>query len=203
MERKDIPEQDRWNLEKMYPDKEHWDRDFAEAEKLMEVLPQYPGTVTDSPERLYEYLQLDQKLSMKLDKLYVYAKMKLDEDNRQNIYQAMQDKAMALSVKAAEQTAFFTPEILAKGSEVIERLIDSYEPLKDYRRMFQNMLRFEPHTLNQREESILAMSGEMSETAQAAFTMFNEADLKFPEIQGADGIPVRINHANFIRLMES
>lgn len=203
MERKDIPEKDRWNLEKMYPDKEHWDKDFAEAEKLMEVLPQYPGTVTDSPERLYEYLQLDQKLSMKLDKLYVYAKMKLDEDNRQNIYQAMQDKAMSLSVKAAEQTAFFVPEILAQGSGVIEGLIDRYEPLKDYRRMFQNMLRFEPHTLNQREEAILAMSGEMAETAQSAFTMFNEADLKFPEIQGADGRPVCINHANFIRLMES
>ncbi|MEE0776622.1 MAG: oligoendopeptidase F, partial [Bacillota bacterium] len=113
------------------------------------------------------------------------------------------DKAMALSVKAAEQTSFFTPEILAKGSEFMEQLIDSYEPLRPYRRMFQDMLRFEPHILNQREEAILAMSGEMSETAQAAFTMFNEADLKFPEIEGADGKPVKINHANFIRLMES
>ena len=115
MERKDIPEQDRWNLEKMYPDKEHWDRDFAEAEKLMEVLPQYPGTVTDSPERLYEYLQLDQKLSMKLDKLYVYAKMKLDEDNRQNIYQAMQDKAIGSFGESGGTDGIFTPEIWPKA----------------------------------------------------------------------------------------
>ncbi|MEE0776456.1 MAG: oligoendopeptidase F, partial [Bacillota bacterium] len=91
MERNEIPEKDRWNLEKMYLDRAAWDKDFEEAAKLMEELPQYPGTVTDSAERLYEYLQLDQKLGMKLDKLFVYAKMKLDEDNRQNVYQAMQD----------------------------------------------------------------------------------------------------------------
>ena len=47
------------------------------------------------------------------------------------------------------------------------------------------------------------MTGEMAESPQNTFTMFNEADLKFPEIKDEDGDTVRITHGNFIRLMES
>ena len=203
IERKDIPAEERWDLERIYKDTEAWEGDFRAAETELKQIAEAEGHLTDSGETLYKYLKDSESLELKLDDLYVYAKMKLDEDNRVNRYQAMRDRAMGLMVKASEATAFFTPEILAAGEEKINGLIASYEPLKAYHRTFKDLLRFAPHTLNKEAEALLAMTGEMAESPQNTFTMFNEADLKFPEIKDEDGEMIRISHGNFIRLMES
>ncbi|MEG2405991.1 MAG: oligoendopeptidase F [Clostridiales bacterium] len=203
LERKEIPTEEQWDLSKIYKSTEEWEKDIAVVEKYLKEIPQYMGTLTQSGKRLYDFLQLDEKISRKLDTLYVYAKMKLDEDNRLNIYQAMENKAMSLTVKAAEAGAFFGPEIMAAGEEKIKALIQEYAPLEDYRIVFEHLLRYKPHTLTQKEEELLAMSGDMAESPQNTFTMFNEADLKFPEITLADGEKLQITHGNFIKLMES
>lgn len=201
--RAEIPENDRWDLEKIYEDIDAWEKDFAAAAAQAEEIPTYQGKLTQSAETLYGYLKANETLELALDDLYVYAKMKLDEDNRINRYQGLRDRAMALMVKASEKASFFVPEVLAAGEEKIKALIASYEPLQPYTRVFEDLLRFAPHTLSPREEEILAMTGEMAESAQNAFTMFNEADLQFPEITDEDGEKLRISHGNFIKLMES
>lgn len=202
-ERNDIPAAERWDLERIYKDAEAWEVDFRAAAAELEKIPAFEGRLTENAETLYDYLKTMESLELKLDDLYVYAKMKLDEDNRINRYQGMRDRAMALMVKASETTAFFTPEILAAGDEKINALIENSEDLKVYDRMFRDLLRFAPHTLNKEAEGILAMTGEMAESPQNTFTMFNEADLTFPEIRDEDGDTVKISHGNFIRLMES
>ena len=162
IERKDIPAEERWDLERIYKDTEAWEEDFRAAETELKKIAEAEGHLTDSGETLYKYLKDSESLELKLDDLYVYAKMKLDEDNRVNRYQAMRDRAMGLMVKASEATAFFTPEILAAGEEKINGLIASYEPLKAYHRTFKDLLRFAPHTLNKEAEALLAMTGEMA-----------------------------------------
>ena len=201
--RTEIPAQDRWDLEKIYKDSEAWEGDFTAAAAELDRIRAFQGKLGESGETLHAYLRAAESLELKLDDLFVYAKMKLDEDNRVNSYQGLRDRAMALMVKASEKTAFFTPEVLALGEDKIKALIASHEPLKAYERFFEELLRFKPHTLSPREEEMLAMTGEMAESAQNAFSMFNEADLKFPEIKDEDGETLRVSHGNFIKLMES
>ncbi len=201
-QRKDIPQAEKWDLSKIYPDNEAWQKDLNQAEKLIPEYQQYKGEVTKSAEKLWAFLKLDEKINRKLETLYVYAKMKQDEDNRENIYQAMADKAMMLSVKAAEASAFFTPEITEAGTEKINELMAAETKLTEYAVLFENILRFKPHTLSVTEEKLLAMSGDMAESPQTIFTMFNEADLTFPEITLANGETTPITHGNYIKLME-
>ena len=202
-ERKDIPASERWDLERIYKNTEGWEEDFRAAAEELKAIPDYEGHLTESADTLLSYLKATESLELKLDDLYVYAKMKLDEDNRINRYQGMRDRAMALMVKASEATAFFTPEILKAGEERINELLAEKEELKGYDRVFRDMLRYAPHTLSKEQEELLAMTGEMAESAQNTFTMFNEADLKFPVIHDEDGDDITISHGNFIRLMES
>ena len=203
MERSAIPEAERWNLERIYENTEAWETDFKAAAAEMENILAFRGRLTETAETLYDFIKLTESAELKLDDLYVYAKMKLDEDNRVNRYQGMRDRAMALMVKYSEATAFFNPEILDAGKETVQRLMEEYAPLREYKRVFDDLLRYAPHTLTKKEEALLAMSGEMAEAPQNVFTMFNEADLKFPEIKDEDGDTVAITHGNFIRLMES
>jgi oligoendopeptidase F len=202
-QRDEIPAAERWDLEKIYPTAEDWEKDFADAREELTAIGGFRGKLTESGETLCRYLEISEALELKLDDLFVYAKMKLDEDNRVNTYQGMRDRAMALMVKASEETAFFTPEILAAGKEKVMALVRGYEPLRLYERMFKDLLRYAPHTLSKEEEALLAQAGEMAESAQNAFTMLNEADLRFPAIRDEEGESVTISHANFIRLLES
>ncbi|MDO4541508.1 MAG: oligoendopeptidase F [Bacillota bacterium] len=202
LERSEIPEKDKWDLSKIYVDDEAWNRDLEDVQSLLSQYSQYPGRVAESGEVLYQYLQLDEKVSRKLDTLYVYAKMKQDEDNRKNIYQAMADKAMMVTVKASEASSFFTPEIMAAGEERIKALMAEYPKLGEYDILFEHLLRFQAHTLSAAEEKLLAMSGDMAESPQATFTMFNEADITFPEVTLGSGEAVAITHGNYIKLME-
>lgn len=202
LERQNIPDKDKWDLSKIYPSDAAWEEDLKAADALIPQYKQYQGRLCETGTTLYEFLELDEKISRKLDTLYVYAKMKQDEDNRQNRYQAMADKAMMVTVKASEASAFFTPEVIAQGEEKINKLMTEYPKLKEYNILFEHLLRFKPHTLSPQEEKLLAMSGDMAESPQATFTMFNEADLKFPEITLTNGETTPITHGNYIKLME-
>ena len=203
IERKDIPAEERWDLERIYKDSEAWEADFNAAAEEIKLIPAFENHLTDSADTLLRFLKTTESLELKLDDLYVYAKMKLDEDNRINRYQGMRDRAMALMVKASEAMAFYTPEILAAGEDRINELLAQSDALKGYERAYRDILRYAPHTLSKEQEELLAMSGEMAENAQNTFTMFNEADLKFPTIKDEDGDDITITHGNFIRLMES
>lgn len=202
-ERKNIPAAERWDLERIYKNVEAWEGDFNAAAEAVKSIPTFQGHLTESSAKLLDYLKTTEALELKLDDLYVYAKMKLDEDNRINQYQGMRDRAMALMVKASEAMSFYTPEILAAGENRINELLAENDGLKEYSRVFSDILRYAPHTLNKEEEALLAMTGEMAESSSNTFTSFNEADLKFPTIQDEDGESIAITHGNFIRLMEA
>lgn len=202
-ERKNIPAAERWDLERIYKDTEAWEGDFNAAAEAVTAVSDFRGHLTESATTLLNYLKTTEALELKLDDLYVYAKMKLDEDNRINRYQGMRDRTMALMVKASEAMSFYTPEILAAGESRINELLTENNELKEYERVFRDILRYAPHTLNQEQEALLAMTGEMAESSSNTFTSFNEADLKFPTIRDEDGEDIAITHGNFIRLMES
>ena len=59
-------------------------------------------------------------------------------------------------------------------------------------------MRQKAHTLSAAEENILAQCGEMAAAPENIFSMFNNADIKFPYITDVEGNKIRITHGNFI-----
>ena len=71
------------------------------------------------------------------------------------------------------------------------------ECLSPYRLVLERINRFRKHTLSQPEENLLAMQGEMAQTANKAFRQLNDADLKFGEVVNEKGIAVELTNASF------
>ncbi len=203
LDRKEVPQLYRWDLTKIYADLDGWEKDFSLAAAEIERMRSFQGRLGASGATLLAAFQCQESVSRKLDKLFVYAKMKLDEDNRVNRYQGLRDRAQSLGVSAGEALAFFQPELLAIPEERLEEIVASEPGLDVYRRVLADVRRFKPHTLERKEEELLAMTGEIGDSPQNTFSLLNHADLVFPEISGADGEPVRITHGNYIHLMES
>jgi oligoendopeptidase F len=129
--------------------------------------------------------------------------MRRDEDNTNATYQAMTDKAMALWVKVDSAKAFVVPEILSIPDETIHRFLSEHEQLKVYQFAIQELLRQKRHVLSAEQEMLLAMAGEIAHAPQQIFTMFNNADMKFPTIKDEDGNDVELTHGRYIQLLES
>ncbi|RMD78155.1 MAG: oligoendopeptidase F, partial [Lentisphaerae bacterium] len=98
--------------------------------------------------------------------------------------------------------AWIRPEILSLPDAVLEKAIADPQ-LHPFRRKLQISLRDKPHTLDQEQEALLAQASEPLNTPVQAFSLLNNADLRFPEVHDENGEKVQLTHGNFIRFLES
>lgn len=201
--RNEIPVSDTWNLEDLLPGREAWEELYQKTNKRLEGYEAFAGRLGDSAGELYNCLAFDDDLSRDIELLYVYSRMALDQDTRDKTYQEMFGRAQGLSNLASEKSAFITPEILALPKERIWGFLDEHEPLKQYRRVIEQILYKQPHVLSKAMEELLAGSYEATQGAAQIFSMFNNADVRFPAITDHKGKEVPVTHGSFISLMEN
>jgi oligoendopeptidase F len=132
---------------------------FAAVQKDIAEFPKLSGTLGKSPESLLFALKRESEISLALERLYVYAHMRRDEDNAVPKYQGMTDRAMQQGVAFGAAASFFTPEVLEIDPATLRKWIDG-DVLKKYRRVLNNVERARPHTLTRDEEKLLALAGE-------------------------------------------
>lgn len=202
-QRDEIAEEFRWNLDTMYATAAEWERDFQLAGGLISDLAAVEGQLGESAESLLAALQLSDLLSRKISMLYVYARMRRDEDNRRSMYQELFARAEGLMTEAGRVSAFMTPEILQIDETRLQAFLESSAELSVYRHFFAEILRQKAHILSREEERLLAMSAEMAMSIGNTFTMLNNADMKFPVIRGEQGEEIEITKGRYPGLMES
>ena len=154
-QRCDIPEEDKWAVEDIYPSDEAWEAEAATIEEEKALLMTYAGHLAESGEKLFAYLSDMERVDEKLNKLAGYSMRRADEDTRVAAYQAMVGKFMGMAVGLGAATSFETPEIMAISDETMDRFYAECPKLERYRRYLTNMRRRRAHTLSAEEERLL------------------------------------------------
>jgi oligoendopeptidase F len=203
LERKDIPNEKKWDIESMFADFSEWEKSYNNAKEMAKNFESYKEKVVSSSENLYNVLNDMGDLYRITEHLYSYAHMKLDEDTREGNSQALSDKGLGLYVEVGEKTSYVVPEILTLDLATLEKYYEEKPELKLYKKHIDDIMRQKEHVLSAREESILAQMGEVANSPQKIFSMLNNADIKFPTIKDEEGKDVEVTHGNFIPLMES
>ena len=198
-----IAKEYKWKLEDMYRSQQDWDSEAKDVEELVQKLIAFRGKLSESADTLLQAFQLDDQLGEKISRLYAYARMRRDEDNANTTYQALTDKATTLLVTVESQKAFLVPEILSIPEETLLRWVDENQGLKLYRFVIQELLREKQHILSETEEQLLASAGEVLGASGQIFTMFNNADMRFPKVKNDDGEEVELTHGRYIQFLES
>jgi oligoendopeptidase F len=193
----------KWNIEEMYPDEEQWKVDYKTVEDKAKDFTAYSGRLGEGPKVLLEAMQKKDNIWLILEKVYTYARMKKDEDNRVTKYQAMSDKAGTLIAKTSSYLSFFIPELLEIPEEKLRGFLDAEEGLAIYKHAISEILREKAHVLSKPEENLLAQISEITGATNDVFTMINNADIKFGSIIDEDGDEVEVTHGRYIGLMES
>lgn len=201
--RSDINAKDKWSIEDIYPTNEAWEQDFAAAKKMPEQIASYKGLLSTDSAKLLEYLKADDDMTVLLESLINYAQRKNDEDTRESKYQDMVSRLEMLFVDISGAAAFVTPEILSIDDETMERFFAEQPDMELYRLCLDRVRRKRAHILSEAEERIMALTGEMTGSPDNIFSMFNDADLKFPDAVDKDGNSHQVTHGSYIPLMHS
>jgi oligoendopeptidase F len=201
--RSEIPVEETWRLEDIFPTDEAWEQEFQEVKKMIPKLAEYQGRLGESADTLYEALQYQDEVSMRLGKLYTYAHMRYDQDTTNAFYQGLNDRATSLYSEASSAMAFIVPEILAIDEAKLRSFLEEKQELKLYEHALDEINRQRPHVLSAEEEALLAQAAEVMQSSASTFSMLNNADLTFPTIIDENGEEVEVTHGRFIRFLES
>ena len=201
--RSDVNPQYTWALEDVYPSDDAWKQAFAAAQAFPERIAAYRGRLSESAQTLLEFFHLGEEISVAFDSLYGYAQRKSDEDTTVSQYQGMSSQAMSLMVAVDAASSFETPELLAIPDDTLEQFYRELPELELYRTILNNIRRRREHILSDAEEKLLASAGEMSQSPDTIYSMFADADLKFPPAIDSDGNEHELTHGSYIPLMHS
>ena len=195
--REDIQQEYTWNLESIFPTNEDWERDFQDLQRRLPELEALKGTLSRNGQAFWTVLQKRDEIYQELERLYVYASMRKDEDTTNSLYHGMADRAMQLYIRTATIASYIEPEILALSPETVEQFMQEMPELALYKQQLDDLSLKRAHIRSAEIESILAAAGEMSEGPGSIFTMIDNADLKLPKITGEDGAEVELTKGNY------
>lgn len=201
VKRSEVPVEDQWNLQDLFENQAAWDKEYEEVKALTKKAAEFQGKLNQA-EAVKSCFELEDDISLKTERLYVYAHMHHDEDTANPTYQALSQKSKKLSVQVSESLSFVTPEILALPDKELDAFIEN-PILKPYQFTLVEMKREKAHVLSKTEEALLAQVGNLSQAPQTIFGMLNNADLKFPKIKDEHGNEVELTHGSYIQFLEN
>lgn len=201
--RSEIKVEDTWKLEDIFASDDVWEKEFEEVKTLIPKMEKFKGKLGESAQTLYDALQEQDELTMRVSKLYTYAHMRYDQDTTNSFYQGLNDRIKTLYTQIASALSYVTPEILSIEESKIKQYMAEHKELKLYAHALDEITRERPHILSESEEALLAQASEVLGSSSNTFGMLNNADLEFPSIKDENGEEVEITHGRYIRFLES
>ena len=203
LQRNEINENDTWDLSTIFETDQKWEEELALLTEDTKQAASLEGHLLDSAESLLDITERYLDLSRRLEKLYVYAHMKNDQDTRVAKYQEYYAKAMTLYSQLDQVFSFYEPEFMAITEEQYQNFLAEEPKLQPYKHFFDKLLQNKEHVLSQREEELLAGAGEIFGAASETFAILDNADIVFPLVKDKDGNEVQLSHGVYMRLVES
>lgn len=200
--RNQVKVEDTWDLSSLYADDKAWEKDLAKCDKRIASFSRFQGKLGESPKSLAACLKFDSDFDRLVERLGNYAYLKSTEDQTNSDYQRMMGLFQNMATRAAEAASFIRPELLAISSARIKTFLAAPE-LKKYRLSIERLIRYKKHTLGKKEEQLLAMQGEMADTANKAFRKLLDADMKFGMIKDETGTEIELSNSTFVQLLNS
>ena len=201
--RSDVPNEYKWDLSKMYNNPDEIEKDIDEVNRLTSEILEYKSHILDSSDTLYKFLKITEKQDRILTKLYVYSKMNLDVDTKNNTNKALKMKIEKLNEQISEQYSFIEPEMMEASYELVKKYIEENDDLKEYKFYLEDFYRFKPHSLSFIEEDIYVKALNAFGNCSEVFTNINNTDIDLGYIKDENGNDVKLTSSNYIVFMKS
>jgi oligoendopeptidase F len=199
--RAEVPESDRWNLSRLYPDEASWEIGLKNLEAMLPGIAARKGSLSSSRAAFAAALDFYRDFGLLDERLSYYASLRESEDEGDGDSRGRFSRYMATSTRAQAAWAYLVPEIQALPEPFVEACLG--DPLfAEYAVFLRKLLRYKPHVLSEGEERLLALQAESSLVSGDAFSVLTNVDLNFGTIDTGEG-PRPLSQSSFAGFMRS
>ena len=130
-------------------------------------------------------------------KVWYFASLKYDEDQRDNEINARRQQVQILFAKASQASAWFNPELLQIPLPTVQQWMDENAELAVYRFAIEDLYRQQEHVLDEKGEHLLSLSSRFSSAPNDAYAALSTADVKHPTVRLSTGTEVTLTYGQY------
>src|SRR2546422_923942 len=186
-DRHDISDRFKWNLKDIFEDWTSWKAAYDELEGKIAEHAALQGTLALGPERLLHALKLSDAIGQLTYKVWYFASLWYDQDQRDNQINARRQQVQILFAKATQASAWFNPELLAILLTTVQTWLAARTDLQVYRFAIEDLYRQQEHVLDDKGEHLLSLASRFSSTPYDAYSALSTADVKYPTVRLSTG----------------
>ena len=200
--RSEVPEEFTWKLEDIFSSDDAWMEEYRSLGDIPVKAAEFQGKLGSDAKVLLDFFRLQDEIEERLSRLFVYANGRSDEDTANSFYQDLAGKARGVMVAISGAASFAGPEIMAIPDDILDGFYKDEPDLETYRRSIYLIRRMKAHMLSPESEMVLALAGEAAASPDNIGSVLRNADMKFPDIESADGTARQMTEDNLPFLLE-
>ncbi|MBQ7924118.1 MAG: oligoendopeptidase F [Clostridia bacterium] len=180
MERKKIETNKKWDTQALFESDEAWEKEYQAVEREYGAydFSAFDNKLSDKA-TLLRCLSLCDEVSRRMEKLYIYAHLRHDEDVRNADTTASLARITSLFSKIFSRFAFIDPQLTALDEKTLQAFIADPD-FKAYDYKLKKVEKSKAHVLSEKEEKLLALSSDVFGGFQDVFMMLDNANLNLP-----------------------
>ncbi|MDP2305913.1 MAG: oligoendopeptidase F [Pseudomonadota bacterium] len=199
--RVDIDDRHKWDLTRIYPDWTAWKAGYDELSRQVDAYAALRGTLASGPAALLAAYRLGDELGQLSYKVWYYAALMHDEDQRDNEVGARRQQVQILFARSAQASAWFSPELLAIPLATVRAWMAVSLELALYRFAIEDLYRQQEHVLDEKGEHLLSLAGRLTGAPGEAYAALSTADMKFPTLRLSNGQDVTLSYGTYRKLL--
>jgi oligoendopeptidase F len=195
--RDDVPARFKWNLTHIFADWQAWQAAYDELQAKIAAFAACRGTLAGGPQHLLSALLLRDDIGQLEYRVWYFASLWYDQDQRDNRINAKRQQAQILLANAAQASSWFDPELLRIPLAVLQRWLAEHAELAVYRFAIEDLFRQQEHVLDDKGEHLLSLASRFESTPSDAYSALSTADARFPALVLSTGVEVTLTYGQY------
>lgn len=208
--RSGVPDIYKWDTGAIFKSDAEFESAYKDVEKMLEALTIYKGKlglVDELKKCLDDYMAVH----IIFDKVALYSNLKTVEDENNEQYQKMRQRAVNLAKALNSKASFIKDGILKLDDKTVTTLVNDPK-IKDYKPYLDDILRRKGSILGTEAEEVLTVMGDnlwaevdLNELPSDVEMVFKAVtrDLILPKIKDEEGHDVQLNLSNYSKYRAS
>jgi len=192
-----IDDRYKWNLSDIFPGWEAWQAGYDALDTKIAAYAALQGTLAQGADRLLAAMRLSDDIGQLTYKVWYFAGLKYDEDQRDNQINARRQQVQILFAKASQASAWFNPELLTIALPTVQQWMNEQPALALYRFALEDLYRQQEHVLDEKGEHLLSLASRFSSAPNDAYAALSTADIKHPTISLSTGPEISLTYGQY------
>lgn len=201
--RDEIAQQYKWDLNDIYPDWNQWEADLVKLKELMTEIPKYQGEISKNPKTFVEFINLEEKISRLLDKIYLYPYLQRDLDSTNEMASVKLQEIESIYANYSISSSWITPEILTIPKETMITWINDNPTLEPNRFPLMEIYRLQEHVLSADKEKLLSYFGQYLGVPSDIYSELSTSDIKWNDVELSDGNKTTVTNGVYSKVIST